>query len=640
MPPPGSQMDFFGSQDRARGRTKLLIALYGLALLFIILAIHVVLVFAGFGAPGSEAVNETGVSYRTPDASDFLDPALFAMVAGGVILVVGGASLFKIRSLGADGAKVARSVGGIPVDPSTTDPAERKLLNIVEEMSIASGVPMPDVFVLPNEKTINAFAAGYETDNAAVAVTRGAIEQLSRDELQGVIAHEFSHVLSGDMRLNIRLIGPLFGLLVIAFLGRMFLYSGGGRGRGKGQGGIVILGLAIMAIGYIGVFFGRLIQAAISRQREYLADAAAVQFTRNPEGIGNALRRLGSRRVGSAIRHQHAEDTAHMFFAKALGSPFATHPPLTRRIREILPGWDGSYLPPREGPATDEPEPKPDEDVREGLFTAAAAVGSVGVLSQDSIRQGIQARIRIRRRLGAIEPGVPGEARNLVLALILESDETKRGRQLEWLRDKRGKEVAEAAAKNAEAVAPLSASDRYALLELCYPGLRKLDAEGRASFESLLEGLAREDESLSLREVLVLEAVHRQFHPDERGSGRKDGLERNVAKLSRPIGDLLHLIATVSEPNREKAADAFGDAVANQYLLSGHVTRPAKRMDLQELRSTLNSLARASFAIRKQVLTAAAEIVLRDERATDREWTLLRLISLSLGAPMPPAPGR
>ncbi len=262
----------------------------------------------------------------------------------------------QLRSGG--GETVARSLGGKRIDPDTVEPDQRKVMNVVEEMAIASGLPVPPVFLMENEAGINAFAAGYTPERAVIGVTRGAIEKLSRDELQGVMAHEFSHILNGDMRLNIKLMGVIFGVMILQVIGgsilRGMLYSGGMRVRrsnskeGGGQMAIVVIAFGLMAIGFVGVIFGRLIQAAVSRQREFLADASAVQFTRNPDGIAGALRTIGGFSSGAQLDSPHAAESAHMFFGNAvsrlsgLGSAFATHPPLPQRIQRLDPSWDGS----------------------------------------------------------------------------------------------------------------------------------------------------------------------------------------------------------------------------------------------------------------------------------------------------------
>jgi Zn-dependent protease with chaperone function len=299
-------MDFFEAQDRARRRSKRLVFLFVLAVIGIVLSSYFA-AMAGINATndGQRLQADYWEYQRTARWSDrpFLhrwwNPQLFLAIAGGTVVVIGLASLFKWSQMRQGGSAVAEMVGGRAVDPKTTDLRERRLLNVVEEMAIASGIPMPAVYILDGEPGLNAFAAGLTTADAAVAVTRGTLDKLTRDELQGVIAHEFSHILNGDMRLNVRITAIIFGILVIGLIGRGILRSlGRGRirssGSGKNKGGgialVLAIGVALVIIGYVGYFFGRLIQAAVSRQREFLADASAVQFTRNPGGIGGALK--------------------------------------------------------------------------------------------------------------------------------------------------------------------------------------------------------------------------------------------------------------------------------------------------------------------------------------------------------------
>ena len=290
-------------------------------------------------------------------AADLWNPELFGLVAMGTSAVIAAGSLYKMAALSGGGHTVAELLGGRLLRADAATPAERRLLNVVEEMAIASGVPVPPVYLLENELGINAFAAGHAPGDAVVAVTAGTLARLSRDELQGVIAHEFSHILNGDMRLNIRLMGVLFGILVIGLTGWIiFRSTTGGYVRlgardddRKGFNPLPLIGLALYVIGYVGVFFGNLIKAAVSRQREFLADASAVQFTRNPDGIAGALKKIGAVAEGSRIQDPHAEEASHMFFGDALSGwtelfgLLATHPPLVERIKRIDPSFDGDF---------------------------------------------------------------------------------------------------------------------------------------------------------------------------------------------------------------------------------------------------------------------------------------------------------
>lgn len=340
-------MDFFAHQERARRKTGWLVAYFVLAVLGIIVTIYGV--FAAVILYGESR----GGSLAGP--SGFWNPELFSLVAVGTLVIIGLGSMYKIALLSRGGEAVATALGGRPVLPSTRALPEKILLNVVEEMALAAGTPVPPVYLLDHEAAINAFAAGTTPQNAVIGVTRGAIENLKRDELQGVIAHEFSHILNGDMRLNLRLMGILHGILVIALIGyflmrtgsrRVYLSSSSGK---KGGNPLPLIGLCLYIIGYIGVFFGHLIKSAVSRQREFLADSSAVQFTRYPDGIAGALKKIGGLDSGSRLQAARAEEASHMYFGNGLSASFlnllATHPPLSERIRRIQPDFNGVFAP-------------------------------------------------------------------------------------------------------------------------------------------------------------------------------------------------------------------------------------------------------------------------------------------------------
>jgi len=340
---PTNTVDFFEHQEQARKRSGLLVFYFVLAIIGIVTSIYFVIVLVS-GYNGDRYMLRS-----------LWNPEILTTSAIGTIAVILLGSGYKIMQLSGGGAVVAKDLGGRRVDPKTRDFDERKLLNVVEEMAISAGMPVPEVYVMDNEESINAFAAGRTPNDAVIGVTRGTIKFLSRDELQGVIAHEFSHILNGDMRLNMRLIGLLFGILFIAMIGQMMMRGAANTGRysrsrESGGGALVFLlvGLAVMAIGYIGLFFGKLIKAAVSRQREYLADASAVQFTRNPDGIASALRKIGGLSQRSSLKTPMAEEASHMFFGdcrlrSSVSTALATHPPLAVRIKRFDETWDGKF---------------------------------------------------------------------------------------------------------------------------------------------------------------------------------------------------------------------------------------------------------------------------------------------------------
>src|SRR5512138_3548387 len=334
-------MNFFARQTETRTLSRRLVVLFVLAVIAVVAAVDLVMLLAiGATRPASDGVYMPNAAWYAAHPQALIGCSLIVL---GIISL---ASLYKtsVLSSGGGGA-VARELGGVRVSADTTDPTQRKLLNVIEEMAIASGVPMPEVYVLEQEAGINAFAAGHNPSNAAIAVTRGALMTLDRSELQGVIAHEFSHVLNGDMRLNIRLMGLLFGLFVIAIIARTVMRVAP-RGRDqKGLGpAIILVAFAVLVIGYVGLFFGRMIQAAVSRRREALADASAVQFTRDPTGLRNALVKIGAASSGSRLSHPEVDEVAHMLFAPGMSRLFATHPPLLERLKAIDPQFDPAEI--------------------------------------------------------------------------------------------------------------------------------------------------------------------------------------------------------------------------------------------------------------------------------------------------------
>ncbi|TDJ13315.1 MAG: peptidase M48, partial [Gammaproteobacteria bacterium] len=298
-------MNFFDAQDRARRATRWLVIVYVVATALIVAGVTLVVAVAFY------TVGETG---RPADPSILVATAILAT------LLILGATVYKTARLSSGGGRVALDMGGTLVPADVQDPLRRRLRNVIEEMAIASGVPVPDIYVLEQEMSINAFAAGFRPGDAAIAVTRGTLETLDRDELQGVIAHEFSHILNGDMRLNIRMMGVLFGIMVLGIIGRLILRGGYYSGlassrRNKNAPVIMIVGLGLAVLGWIGLFFARLVKAAVSRQREFLADASAVQFTRQAEGIASALKKIGGYTAHSYIRSVDPEEVSHMLFA-------------------------------------------------------------------------------------------------------------------------------------------------------------------------------------------------------------------------------------------------------------------------------------------------------------------------------------
>ena len=572
-----------------------------------------------------------------------------------VLAVIFFGSLFKTLSLRAGGRSVAESLGGRPILPDTDDLDERRLLNVVEEMAIASGVPAPPVYVLEDQGSINAFAAGYGTDDAVIGVTRGAVRGLGRDELQGVIAHEFSHILkNGDMRLNIRLIGVLHGILVLAIVGRITLqhlrFAGGGRrDRGGLALAVLVVALGLIVIGYVGVLCGRLIKSAVSRQREYLADAAAVQFTRNPPGISGALKKIGGLSAGSLIRHPRAEEASHLYFGNGLPRAtglLATHPPLAERVRRIDPSFDGVFPPFSLPPETREPPASPDEHVdgvgrlRVALLAAAAAVPDD--LLRSIGRPMAEHVAAARRAIASIpEPLIsaarePFGARAVVYALLLDGNEEVRGAQLDRLAQRADEAVTARTIELALDVRGLAETLRIPLVDLTVTALRTLTAEQYSTFRGNVDALIRADEEIDLFEFtlqhLFFRHLDRYFGAPARGEVRF----LRAAAVSAEISTVLSLLARVGQSGADEARQAFERGTA---LLDRSLDLPMAspgRGDLGAVDAALDRLGFASPTLKRRVLAACLQCLAHDGRVEPREALLFRAVADALDCPVPP----
>jgi Zn-dependent protease with chaperone function len=637
-------MDFFEAQELARKRTRLMVVLFAMAVLSIALALYAVVVYvmgAGFFQP--EGAEHPGLVLWQPD--------VFFGTLVAVVLLVTACSLFKVAQLRSGGGYVARSMGGIEIEQSTQDADERMLLNIVEEMSIASGVSMPEVYLLP-EEGINAFAAGFSPADAVVAVTRGCVRTLNRDELQGVVAHEFSHILNGDMRLNIRLMGVLFGILAIAVLGQLVFRGtanaslmGGGRRRSKDNGGamvaIMLIGVAVMAIGYIGVFFGRLIQSAISRQREFLADASAVQFTRNPEGIAGALKKIGGAPLHGAIGNAHSQEAAHFFFANAfksnLVSMFATHPPLEQRIAAIEPNWDGQFVSaePRHTAARTAAAAQ-QAKAQAGPKQAHDFINSIGQLSAAAILSAQEIHGQIRADLDRLHQSRDAACAVLIALQISASAADDDAAQLLLVKSRIDGAVYREAEDWLPRLRAMNLNQRFALFDAALPMVASRDLDGLASLSTLIQALAHSDGSIELEELALLRGVSSYLTARLQPSRALKPLA--PASMEMPLCVLLSAITyTTSEDAAErKAAFQAGARKCNRYLLKQSILLPEADITFDALEAALDLFENLPVPQKKVIFEGALAVVLADGKVAQEELSLVRVIASSLGLPMPP----
>jgi Zn-dependent protease with chaperone function len=573
----------------------------------------------------AESTTDIGSSYSTENPRGFSlwQAELFWLSVTSAILVIGGGSCFKLMRLKQGGGKIAQQLGGRLLLPETAViPEEQQLLNVVEEMAIAANMKVPCVYVLDAEPGINAFAAGYTTQDAVVGVTRGCLEQLNRDELQGVIGHEFSHILNGDMRLNIRLIAMLHGILMVYLTGRIVLDWGCDR---RGWNRTTALGLLLMAIGILGYLWGRIIQSAVSRQREFLADASATQFTRNPEGLAGALRKIQENIYNSQIDSPRAVEMGHLFFGDAVGMSWlgdlvATHPPLKQRVRR-LEAYSGRAK--RSSPSSASRQAS-----SPGLSNNAIASGPVatapapGWLAQ--IPEVLQTAIQ-----------EPQSAIALVYALSIAPAEnpTSQAGQLKWLRQEESKAIVDTIVGFAEEITALNPRLQLPLLDLTLPVLRQISSEECQKLFKCLSGLAAVDEKSLLMLVVVCAILQHHLQPS--GNSTEE-----YATLDSIWNDCL-LVFSLLVKTGQKSAET-----ATYTFRSGLDRLPGAReqkfpdapvaYDFSSLQHSFDRLGKASAKLKMAIADACFSMVVLDSQVTQPEANLLWAIAVTLDRPLPP----
>jgi len=663
-------MDFFQNQDKARTKTKVLVFYFGLAISSMIILIYIVIACAlNANSSGKQAIE-----------ANWFHPEVLLFVTIGVTSVVGLASLFKVSEIRRGGGEqVASMLGGRRISSATTDQHERVVMNVVEEMALASGVPVPPVYVLDQEPGINAFAAGFTPNDAVIGVNRGTIEIMNRAELQGVIAHEFSHIFNGDMRLNVRLIGWLFGIQMLAIIGyyifRFASISSSGRNNKNGNqiaNAIFVGGLVIMVVGFLGQICARMIQAAISRQREYLADASAVQFTRDPNTISGALKVIGASAGSSAIKIPTAQQASHMFFAEGVSSAFgglSTHPPIADRIRKIDPQFDGNYSKYMQHryqrPVAEKPQPKaarkdPAEMLKnfpipgmggEGFgpmgemtknmpgagmpLSPAAIIAGVGMLDDDHVQHS-------QGMIDSIDPLIksavhdPFSARCVVYSLLLDDKEAIRKKQLSVIQQAEGQTTVAETLKLLPYVKRLPQSQRLPCLEIVQSTLSELSLEQYKRFGYSVIELVKADQHIDLFEFILQHLI--LSHLDRRFGLRPPAKVRfhQAKQIKADIEMVLAVLVYVGHADEKEAAKAFRLASESIGEKVPFELMPKSKCNFKLLDNGLERINEAAPQLKKQILHAAATAVAADERITISEAELFRAFAESIECPVPP----
>jgi Zn-dependent protease with chaperone function len=633
-------MNFFEHQAAARRGSWRMVMLFALAVAGIVAVVDVVvLVLLGSqlwdGGEGSGSV-------------------IGVLLLGtlGTLGVIGLGSLYRLASLRTGGEAVAQQMGGSEVPPQTTDPSLRRLRNVVEEIAIASGVPVPRVYVLENEAAINAFAAGYSPADAAVAVTRGALDRLNRDELQGVIAHEFSHILNGDMRLNIRLMGVLFGIMMLGIVGqRVLVYGRGARGRD----GVAVLGIAMaaMAAGGVGLFFGRMIKAGVSRQRELLADASAVQFTRQTAGLAGALKKIGGLSAGSTLEDKgKVEEVSHMLFGegRAFSRLFATHPPLLQRIRMLDPLFGKQQLDDLTRRWAVSPPDGRQEDIAKGLaarepsalpppstsipLTPAMVAAQVATPTPDDYRRAHVIATELPEQLHALardrEQVMP-----LLLGLVLDAAETVAARQRFEIAARLGAPMAERAVALREThLRHLHPMLRLPLAALAFPLLRRFPRPELDAFIDTVDAAAHADGSVSLFEYCLARLLQVQVREAlSPGRDRPFG-RRKPRDVRQPLATLLAVIAQAGHDSPARAQQAYL-AGLQRVLPRDHLPYTPPTGGVQALDEVWEPLDGLDPLAKELLVEAVVAAVSHDGQVRVEEAELLRTVCAVLHCPLP-----
>jgi Zn-dependent protease with chaperone function len=654
-PPAPDPMNFFESQRQARSQSRRLLLLFALAVLAIVIAIDAVLVLALLF--GESRDPETALSI-----ADILRGNVGTLVFGAIATaaLIGVASLFKMATLRSGGSAVAQSLGATLVPSDTRNPHHRRLRNVVEEIAIASGVPVPEIYVLEQEAGINAFAAGYSPADAAIAVTRGALEKLTRDELQGVIAHEFSHVLNGDMRLNIQLMGVLFGILVLGIIGRKLLENMRHVRDSKGTVPIFVIALAVMVVGYAGVFFGRIIKAGISRQREFLADASAVQFTRQTLGIAGALKKVGGLAEGSKLERTDAEEVSHMLFGDGVGysALFATHPALAERIRRLDPQFD----PRQYGEIAKRWSAPVDVLALDDELAQHGAAGlAAGAAATTAALPSRRAEVKVSPHYVATQVGNPGDddyvtadaihrqipkalldaahdqasAMEVVFALLLDSDPAIASRQLSMIAGAAGSAAMTATEELLPKVGGLHPMARLPLAAMAFPAIRRFPRPNLVDFGALLEKLIHADGKIGLFEYCLARLVATQV-TDTLDPARAAAIgRRKLVQCTEHVATLFSVVAAFGQDDDAAARRAFAAGMNRLFQQSA----PAYALPdhwVDALDRALPELDALDATAKQMLIEALVVTISTDGRVAVNEAELLRVVCAALHCPLPP----
>ena len=630
-------MNFFEHQAQAHQWTSRLVLLFSAAVIVIVIAVNI---GVGFAAYIYSAFNDPDVMYGN-SILGAVDHRVYIYTTLITLGIIATGSIKRMRDIAGGGKAIAEMIGGRRVDRYTEITAERRLLNIIDEMAIASGISVPAVYILDGQRSINAFAAGFTPNSAAITITSGTLEALSRDELQGVIAHEFSHILNGDMRLNLRLLGILNGIVYIGAGGAYLLRAQ--------HPGLAFVGIILAVAGYTGVFLARLIKSAVSRQREYLADASAVQFTRNPNGIAHALAKIYFLPYRTSVGGRYSEEINHMFFSETASfdmfESMATHPPLTERIKRIKPQLDlnelkrnkqekmkllnsGNVSPPminRVFLGDDKP----------ALVTdPTQIVDSIGNPSVMHLAYAMALLETMPATLLKTMETCEG-TQAVIYAITIDKDMFQQ--QFSWLEENIYDELVDQVKQLWPLINKLDKRYRLPLLDIGLPVLRTMTQEQKNQFVANIKTLIKLDKKITLGEYVVHTLLHQQL-----SEKAEQAVRIRFTDITPVIPEcvlLLSLFSHIGSGDKAAIEQAYSRG-AQALMLTDTKLLDKTFIKLKDVKSTLTTLRQVAFRSRKQLISACAATVMADGQVRTGEAEFLRSVVEVLECPMPPLLGQ
>lgn len=638
-------MNFFEQQDKARKRTTTLVLYFILAIVFIILAVDCLII-------GLMYFNSTPGSLKTEElVSDAIIIGIGLTPA--VLIVIGIGTLIRLYQTRGGGVSVAEMVKARPIDRDTQDFKEKRFINIVEEMSIASGVSVPQLFVMDNEPAINAFVAGVHQNDMVMVVTKGALDNLDRDAMQGVVGHEFSHIFNGDMKINLKLIGILGGIFAIGQLGAFILRSlqfssssrsssSGSDSKGNGIFIVIGLGIGLFVIGYIGLFFGRLIKAGVSRQRESLADACSVQYTRNPQGLINALTAIGAQN-GSKLTSSHAEDINHMCFGPSLNMWFtsllASHPPIEERIKALDPNGYLSQAERKAPKVVESTASTPQKSTAQlgAILLAPAALASTANTIEQSIGNPQMAHIEYAEKLYATIPDAlkdqcrkVQEAPLILYAILMASSEliaNKAPSVLSTTLDETAIAKIHQYAIQIKALGPLFL---LPLVDITLPTFNQIESQDKSKVIAELEMLSAIHVTLFTFSVVAM-IKKSAMHPVT----SKTTKQLPTQILLKEISELMRFMVTCTKNDEQGSKQRYAELMKafTNKTLPDYERLDFDALDFQKRLYQLNRL----YPLGKEKLIHACLVCVEtDQQINIEEAQAVRAIAACLNCPIPP----